>query len=80
MKTFAGGLYAEFSESEFTELFKDNAIQTGLFSDEVLEVGIKFGFMRRFEKGNTAYVGIDFYRWSRVAVSLRTTITEGFCL
>lgn len=70
MRAFVGGFYAEFTESEFTELFKDNAIQSGCFSDEVLEVGIKFGFMRCFEKENTAYIGIDFYKWARVTANL----------
>lgn len=77
MTAFIGDLYAEFTENEFAEIFKNNRIQSGVFSDEVLEIGIKFGFMRWVEYGEKPYIGIDFYKWSQVTANLRTNITDG---
>lgn len=68
--------YVEYLEQDFAKMFKNNCQNQGYFTDEVLDIGIKFGFMRRVEHRGEHYIGIDFYKWSQVTAHLRTNLND----
>lgn len=62
--------YAEFLERDFPAAFYEECSSADCSAEELLEIGIETGFMRRIERQEKQYIGVDFVRWGQLSEEL----------